>query len=122
MLTNEQKERRVQRALAHKDDDCNRTVFSNETSYQLFRNTIRRWSKTCSRRKKKNSKKQTKKSWYGVHLATKVKYHFIRFEQQRGWTSLYRDTSKTSSYWCKKIVWESLTIPTRQRPQNTPVK
>ena len=57
MLTNEQKERRVQWAMAHKDDDWSRTVFSDETSYQLFRNTIRRWSQE---EKKKNSEEQTK--------------------------------------------------------------
>ena len=45
MLTQKQKERRVQWALQHKDDDWSRTVFSDETSYQLFRNTILRWSK-----------------------------------------------------------------------------
>ena len=45
MLTQKHKERRVQWALQHKDDDWSRTVFSDETSYQLFRNTIRRWSK-----------------------------------------------------------------------------
>jgi len=45
MLTQKQKERRVQWTLHHKDDDWSRTVFSDETSYQLFRNTILRWSK-----------------------------------------------------------------------------
>ena len=62
MLTNEQKERRVhvQWAMAHKDDDWSRTVFSDETSYQLFRNTIRRWSKYAREEKKKNSEEQTK--------------------------------------------------------------
>ena len=44
MLTDRRKERCVQWALAHKNDDWNRTIFSNETSYQLFRNTIRRRS------------------------------------------------------------------------------
>jgi len=53
MLTNEQKERRVQWALAHKDDDWSRTIFSDETSYQLFRNTIRRWSKYAQEEKKR---------------------------------------------------------------------
>ena len=57
MLTNEQKERRVQWAMAHKDDDWSRTVFSDETSYQLFRNTIRRWSKKKKKRIPKNKQK-----------------------------------------------------------------
>ena len=45
MLTEEQRRQRLSWALAHKDDDWSRTVFSDETSIQLFRNTVRRWSK-----------------------------------------------------------------------------
>ena len=60
MLTNEQKERRVQWAMAHKDDDWSRTVFSDETSYQLFRNTIRRWSKYAQEEKKRIPKNKQK--------------------------------------------------------------
>ncbi|CAF4121092.1 unnamed protein product, partial [Rotaria magnacalcarata] len=45
MLTQKHKEARVQWAIQHKDDDWSRTIFTDETSYQLFRNTIRRWSK-----------------------------------------------------------------------------
>ena len=52
MLTNGQKERRVQWALAHQNDDWSRTIFSDETSYQLFRNMIRRWSKYAQEEKK----------------------------------------------------------------------
>ena len=51
MLTNEQKERRVQWTLPHQNDDWNRTIFSDETSYQLFRNTIRRWSEYAQEEK-----------------------------------------------------------------------
>ncbi|CAM4901746.1 unnamed protein product [Rotaria socialis] len=46
MLTQKHKEARAQWAIQHKDDDWSRTIFTDETSYQLFRNTIRRWSKT----------------------------------------------------------------------------
>ena len=45
MLTDEQKERRVQWTLARKNGEWSRTIFSVEISYQLFRNMIRRWSK-----------------------------------------------------------------------------
>ncbi|CAF4496751.1 unnamed protein product [Rotaria sp. Silwood2] len=45
MLTQKHKDARVQWALKHQDDDWTRTVFTDETCYQLFRNTIRRWSK-----------------------------------------------------------------------------
>jgi transposase len=66
MLTNEQKEGRVQWALAHKDDDWNRTVFSDETSYQLFRNTIRRWSKHAQEEKKRIPKNKQKIMVWGA--------------------------------------------------------
>ena len=45
MLTDEQKQHRVQWAKKHQADDWYRTVFTDELSFQLFRNTIRRWSK-----------------------------------------------------------------------------
>ena len=45
MLTDEHKEARVEWAKRHKNDNWNRTVFSDETCFQLFRNSIRRWSK-----------------------------------------------------------------------------
>ena len=66
MLTNEQKERRVQWAMAHKDDDWSRTVFSDETSYQLFRNTIRRWSKYAQEEKKRIPKNKQKIMVWGA--------------------------------------------------------
>ena len=45
MLTSEDKKRRVQWAKQHKNDDFKRTIFTDESSFQLFRNTIRRWTK-----------------------------------------------------------------------------
>lgn len=39
------KKRRVQWAKQHKNDDFSRTVFTDEASFQLFRNTVRRWTK-----------------------------------------------------------------------------
>ncbi|CAF4537108.1 unnamed protein product [Rotaria sp. Silwood2] len=45
MLTQKQKERRVEWAKQHLNDNRKSTVFIDECSYQLFRNTIRRWSK-----------------------------------------------------------------------------
>jgi transposase len=66
MLTNEQKVRRVKWALARQDDDWNRTVFSDETSYQLFRNTIRRWSKYAQEEKKPIPKNKQKIMVWGA--------------------------------------------------------
>jgi transposase len=46
MLTDPQRVARLEWAIAHKGDDWDKTIFSDETSIQLFRNTVRRWSKT----------------------------------------------------------------------------
>jgi transposase len=45
MLTSDDKQRRVQWAKQHQNDDFKRTIFTNESSFKLFRNTIRRWTK-----------------------------------------------------------------------------
>jgi len=45
MLTAKHKERRVEWAKAHLNDDWNRTLFSDETAFQLFRNIVERWHK-----------------------------------------------------------------------------
>ena len=41
MLTVEQKQNRVEWAKKHQGDDWNRTIFTDESSFQLFRNTVR---------------------------------------------------------------------------------
>jgi transposase len=79
MLTNEQKERRVQWALAHKNDDWSRTIFSDETSYQLFRNTIRRWSKYAQEEKKRIPKnKQKIMVWGAFSIKGQISCHSFR--------------------------------------------
>ena len=45
MLTSDDKKRRVQWAKQHQNDDFKRTIFTDESSFQLFHNTIRRWTK-----------------------------------------------------------------------------
>jgi hypothetical protein len=77
MLTQKQKERRVQWALQHKDDDWSRTVFSDETSYQLFRNMIHRWSKN-PQQSSTESRKTSRRSWSGGPLALKDRFRAIR--------------------------------------------
>jgi len=47
MLTPAHKQKRVEWAQKHKDDDWKKTLFSDETSFQLFRNTIRHWYKNA---------------------------------------------------------------------------
>lgn len=45
MLTNAHKQKRVEWAQQHLNDNWNRTLFSDETAFQLFRNTVERWYK-----------------------------------------------------------------------------
>ena len=45
MLTEEHKRRRVEWAQTHLNDNWNKTVFTDETAFQLFRNTVERWYK-----------------------------------------------------------------------------
>ena len=45
MLTVAHKEKQVEWAREHLNDDWTQTVFSDETSFQLFRNTITQWYK-----------------------------------------------------------------------------
>ena len=45
MLTIRHKERRVEWAQNHLNDNWGKTLFSDETAFQLYRNTIERWYK-----------------------------------------------------------------------------
>jgi transposase len=45
MLTIDHKRKRVEWAQRHLNDDWDHTLFSDETAFQLFRNTIERWHK-----------------------------------------------------------------------------
>lgn len=47
MLTAAHKQKRVEWAQKHKDDNWRKTLFSDETSFQLFRNTIKHWYKNA---------------------------------------------------------------------------
>jgi transposase len=45
MLTAAHKQKRIEWAQQHINDDWNKTLFSDETAFQLFRNTVKRWHK-----------------------------------------------------------------------------
>ncbi len=45
MLTDVHKQKRIEWAQNHLNDDWNQTLFSDETAFQLFRNTVERWFK-----------------------------------------------------------------------------
>ena len=76
MLTQEQKHARVQWAIQNKDDDWSRTIFTDETCYQLFRNTIHRWSRNRSTEVKRIPKnKQKIMTWGGISIKGLIGYH-----------------------------------------------
>jgi len=79
MLTEKQKEQRVKWATQHKDDDWSRTVFSDETCYQLFRNSVRRWSKDAKRELKRIPKnKQKIMVWGAFSVQGQLSCHSFR--------------------------------------------
>jgi transposase len=79
MLTQKHRDARVQWAKQHKDDDWSSTVFTDETSYQLFRNNIRRWSKTPKRKKKPIPKNRQKiLVWGAISAKCLVGYHAFK--------------------------------------------
>ena len=79
MLTKEQKEKRVIWATKHKNDDWNQTVFTNESCFQLFRNTVRRRSKTPQKELKQIPKnKQKMMVWGAIRAKGKISCHTFR--------------------------------------------
>ena len=76
MLTEKQKDARIHWAIKHKEDDWSRTIFSDETCYQLFRNTIHRWLKHYKAEIKRIPKNQQKiMVWGGFSFKGLVGYH-----------------------------------------------
>ena len=76
MLTQQQKDARVQWAIKHPNDDWSRTIFTDETCYQLFRKTIRRWSKNPKAEVKRIPKNRQKiLVWSGFSIKDLVGYH-----------------------------------------------
>ena len=76
MLTQQQKDARVQWAIKHQNDDWSRTIFTDETCYQLFRKTIRRWSKNPKAEVKRIPKNRQKiLVWGGFSIKGLVGYH-----------------------------------------------
>ena len=79
MLTQQHKNARVQWAIKHKNDDWSRTIFTDETCYQLFRNTIRRWSLNPSAEVKRIPKNRQKiMVWGGISIKGLIGCHSFR--------------------------------------------
>ena len=66
MSTSNDKERRVEWARQHKNDDFTSTIFTDESSFQLFRNTVRRWSKVPAKEVKRSPKNRQKVHVWGA--------------------------------------------------------
>ena len=75
MLIEKQKDAHIQWPINHKEDDWSRTIFTDETCYQLFRNSIRRWSKTPKAEIKRIPKNRQITVWAGFSLKDLVGYH-----------------------------------------------
>ena len=79
MLTIEHKKRRIQWAQQHLDDNWNRTIFSDESSFQLFRNTVRRWSKNPRQEVKRIPKnRQRIMVWGAISIKVQIGFHSFR--------------------------------------------
>ena len=66
MMTEEHRVRRLEWANARADDNWSQTVFSDETCFQLFRNTVRRWSKNPQAEVKRIPKNRQKVMVWGA--------------------------------------------------------
>ncbi|CAF1461875.1 unnamed protein product [Rotaria sordida] len=66
MLTSDEKQRRVQWAKKRINDDFNNTIFTDEFSFQLFRNTVRRWTKNPNQEFKCSPKNRQKVHVWGA--------------------------------------------------------
>jgi transposase len=79
MLTQEEKKRRVQWAKQHLNDDFTHTIFTDESSFQLFRNTVRRWSKHPNNELKcKPKNRQSVHVWGAVSVKGVLACHTFR--------------------------------------------
>ncbi|CAF4254431.1 unnamed protein product, partial [Rotaria sordida] len=79
MLTVDHKKRRVQWAKDHKNDDFTHTIFTDESSFQLFRNTVRRWTKTPNNELKVVPKNRQKVHvWGAISMKGVLSCHTFR--------------------------------------------
>lgn len=69
MITEKQRQARLEWAHRHLKDDWSKTIFTNEMAFCLFRNTVRMWCKSGSRPVRKLPKNQQKvMAWGGFSV------------------------------------------------------
>jgi len=79
ILTSDEKQQRVQWAKKHINDDFNATIFTDESSFQLFRNTVRSWKKNSSQEFKCSPKNCHRVHvWGAVNMKGILTYHTFR--------------------------------------------
>ena len=65
--------------MKHKNDDWNRTVFSDESCFQLFKNTFHRWSKTSQKELKRMRKNKPKMMiWEAIGAKGEILCHTFK--------------------------------------------
>src|SRR5438128_5814779 len=72
MLTPDHKKRRVEWAKKHLYDNWKKTLFTDETAFQLFRNTIKRWYKGEGPVRPLPKDRTTILAWGGFYIGGKT--------------------------------------------------
>ena len=79
MLPPEHKQRRIEWARDHLNDNWKSIIFIDDSSFQLFRNTIRRWSKISKEEKKRVPKNRKKVHvWDAIGYRGKIGFHLFQ--------------------------------------------
>ena len=130
MLTSDNKKRCVQWTKQHKTDDFKSTIFTDEASFQRFRNTVRRWKKhpyTQYKRIPKNRQKvhvwgtksvksvltchtfrcKLSNSYY-VHMLENYLLSAARQQFRHSWHLQQDNDSKHTSNICKQFISENV--------------
>jgi len=93
MLTTAHKEKRVEWANKHLNDNWGRTLFTDETAFQLFRNTVERWHKKGKRPIRRIPKDRTKIfAWGGFYKNGKTSlFCFSQIMDAKFYVNILRD-------------------------------
>src|SRR5437016_6121464 len=99
MLTSAHKQKRVEWAQKHKDDNWKNTLFSDETSFQLFRNTIKHWYKNARPIRPMPKDRSKIFAWGGFCVKGKTSLFCFRHIMMENFMQKYwKGTSRKCSY------------------------
>jgi len=93
MLTAAHKEKQVEWTKKHLNDNWGRTLFTDETAFQLFRNTVERWHKKGERPLRRIPKDRTKIfAWGGFYKNGKTSlFCFSQIMDAEFYVNILRD-------------------------------